>query len=218
MAQSRTQSRYALGCHASAGADLEHRTVTASSPTACVSTVRSAHVDATAWISVPHLGRPTWPCCAPPVLSPTRTCGRGGRSAILNTSKEFFSPVADRVLTGCRYIDALTYSIDGNFHLGSKAKATDPKDIALSEGAGYFVNTKDFKTYLNKSPEPPVEVCSYAWTVTSLTYATRSAAVYVQPVRRNGRGQIQRKGVRPDRYNLQAHVFVARRDRRPTTG
>lgn len=62
------------------------------------------------------------------------------------------------MLTGCRYIDALTYSIDGNFHLGSKAKDTDPDDIALSEGAAYFVNTKDFKTYLEKSPEQPVEV------------------------------------------------------------
>ncbi|OJT08177.1 hypothetical protein TRAPUB_11843 [Trametes pubescens] len=56
-----------------------------------------------------------------------------------------------------RYIDALTYSIDGNFHLGSKAKETDPNDVALSEGAAYFVNTKDFQTYLEKSPEPPVE-------------------------------------------------------------
>lgn len=63
-----------------------------------------------------------------------------------------------RRLTGGRYIDALTYSIDGNFHLGSKAKETDPDDVALSEGAGYFVNQKDFQTYLNKSPEPPVEV------------------------------------------------------------
>ncbi|KAH9855776.1 hypothetical protein C2E23DRAFT_866429 [Lenzites betulinus] len=56
-----------------------------------------------------------------------------------------------------RYIDALTYSIDGNFHLGSKAKETDEADVALSEGAGYFVNSKDFKTYLEKAPEPPAE-------------------------------------------------------------
>ncbi|OJT02669.1 hypothetical protein TRAPUB_2484 [Trametes pubescens] len=56
-----------------------------------------------------------------------------------------------------RYMDSLCYSIDGNFHLGSKAKNTDEHDVALSEGAGYFVNTKDFATYLEKLPEPPVE-------------------------------------------------------------
>ncbi len=57
-----------------------------------------------------------------------------------------------------RYMDSLCYSIDGNFHLGSKAKNTDEHDVALSEGAGYFVITKDFATYLEKLPEPPVEV------------------------------------------------------------
>ena len=34
-----------------------------------------------------------------------------------------------------RYLDALHYSIDGNFHLGLKSKSTDPKDVALFEGA-----------------------------------------------------------------------------------
>ncbi|KAI0349249.1 hypothetical protein OH77DRAFT_1415382 [Trametes cingulata] len=56
-----------------------------------------------------------------------------------------------------RYTDALHYGIDGNFHLGSKAKATDEKDTALSKGAAYFVNTKDFKTYLKHAPKPPQE-------------------------------------------------------------
>ena len=57
-----------------------------------------------------------------------------------------------------RYVDALHYSIDGNFHLGLKAKDTDPNDVALSEGSGYFVNTTDFKTYLTKAPEQEAEV------------------------------------------------------------
>ncbi|KAI0348966.1 hypothetical protein OH77DRAFT_1465830 [Trametes cingulata] len=57
-----------------------------------------------------------------------------------------------------RYLDALHYSIDGNFHLGSNAKPTDPDDFALSEGAAYFVSVKDFQTYLKKSPEPEKEV------------------------------------------------------------
>ncbi|KAI0640393.1 hypothetical protein C8Q79DRAFT_921614 [Trametes meyenii] len=56
-----------------------------------------------------------------------------------------------------RYVDALHYSIDGNFHLGLKAKDMDPNDVALSEGSGYFVNTTDFKTYLTKAPEQEAE-------------------------------------------------------------
>ena len=56
------------------------------------------------------------------------------------------------------YVDALHYSIDGNFHLGLKNKETDPNDSALSEGAAYFVNTKDFKYFLEHAPKPKKEV------------------------------------------------------------
>ncbi|KAI0649157.1 hypothetical protein C8Q79DRAFT_999013 [Trametes meyenii] len=56
-----------------------------------------------------------------------------------------------------RYLDALHYSIDGNFQLGLKMKNTDKDDVALSEGAGYFVNSQDFKTYLEKAPVQPAE-------------------------------------------------------------
>ncbi|KAI0654518.1 hypothetical protein C8Q70DRAFT_1047971 [Cubamyces menziesii] len=55
------------------------------------------------------------------------------------------------------YVDALHYSIDGNFHLGLKNKDTDPNDAALSEGAAYFVNTKDFKYFLEHAPKPKKE-------------------------------------------------------------
>ncbi|KAI0356813.1 hypothetical protein OH77DRAFT_1533775 [Trametes cingulata] len=56
-----------------------------------------------------------------------------------------------------RYLDALHFGIDGNFHLGLKDKDTDPDDVALSEGAAYFVNSKDFKTFLKRSPKPENE-------------------------------------------------------------
>ncbi|EIW51995.1 uncharacterized protein TRAVEDRAFT_136413 [Trametes versicolor FP-101664 SS1] len=52
------------------------------------------------------------------------------------------------------YLDALHYSIDGNFHLNMKKKDTDPDDFAYSMGAGYFVHERDFQHFLRKVPPP----------------------------------------------------------------
>ena len=37
--------------------------------------------------------------------------------------------------------------MDGNFHFNMKPKRTDPDDIPLTGGGGYFVNDADFKEY-----------------------------------------------------------------------
>ncbi|KAI0675894.1 hypothetical protein C8Q78DRAFT_1066529 [Trametes maxima] len=47
-----------------------------------------------------------------------------------------------------RYLDALHYSIDGNFHLSMKDRDTDPLDQAMADGASYFVSGLDFKTFI----------------------------------------------------------------------
>ncbi|KAI0669304.1 hypothetical protein C8Q78DRAFT_1070866 [Trametes maxima] len=65
--------------------------------------------------------------------------------------------ICEQVLIDRRYLDALHYSIDGNFHLGLKDKKSDPNDVALSEGAAYFVNSKDFQTFLKRAPKPANE-------------------------------------------------------------
>ncbi|EIW55155.1 uncharacterized protein TRAVEDRAFT_130935, partial [Trametes versicolor FP-101664 SS1] len=56
-----------------------------------------------------------------------------------------------------RYLDALQYSIDGNFHLSMKDRDTDPLDVALSDGAGYFVPSKTSKQFFKKTKPPKIE-------------------------------------------------------------
>ncbi|KAI0644780.1 hypothetical protein C8Q79DRAFT_912372 [Trametes meyenii] len=48
-----------------------------------------------------------------------------------------------------RYLDALFYSVDGNFHQKQRKKPMDKNDIALSEGASYFVDSTDFARYMD---------------------------------------------------------------------
>ncbi|KAI0643900.1 hypothetical protein C8Q79DRAFT_915041 [Trametes meyenii] len=48
-----------------------------------------------------------------------------------------------------RYLDALFYSVDGNFHQKQRKKPMDKNDVALSEGAGYFVDSSDFAKYMD---------------------------------------------------------------------
>lgn len=57
-----------------------------------------------------------------------------------------------------RYLDALFYAVDGNFHQNQKEKATDPNDFPLTEGAAYFANESDFKKYQMQSGNTVQEV------------------------------------------------------------
>ena len=41
--------------------------------------------------------------------------------------------------------------MDGNFHFNLKWKKTDPDDVALTQGAGFFVHADDVATYLPKA-------------------------------------------------------------------
>ncbi|KAI0671448.1 hypothetical protein C8Q78DRAFT_973243 [Trametes maxima] len=61
-----------------------------------------------------------------------------------------------------KFLDALHYSIDGNFHLGLKDNKADPEDVALSSGMGYFVNHKDLHAFLKKAPKlkPQKSTCN----------------------------------------------------------
>ncbi|KAI0063770.1 hypothetical protein BV25DRAFT_1767553, partial [Artomyces pyxidatus] len=57
-----------------------------------------------------------------------------------------------------RFLDALFYGIDGNFHQNQKVKPLDPNDFALTLGAAYFANAEDFTKYQKTlgpmEPEP----------------------------------------------------------------
>ena len=57
-----------------------------------------------------------------------------------------------------RYVDALFYSIDGNFRQNVRNKAMDKDDVALTRGAGYFASTEDFQRYVKYIGKPEEEV------------------------------------------------------------
>ncbi|KAH9884219.1 hypothetical protein C8Q73DRAFT_644132 [Cubamyces lactineus] len=59
------------------------------------------------------------------------------------------------------YLDALFYSIDGNFRQSQRNKPMDKNDVALSRGAGYFADVDDFREYASKigKPEPELTTC-----------------------------------------------------------
>ncbi|RDX45950.1 hypothetical protein OH76DRAFT_1356862, partial [Lentinus brumalis] len=48
---------------------------------------------------------------------------------------------------GQEFIDALFHTTDGNFQQNQKMKPLDPDDVALTMGACFFANEKDFATY-----------------------------------------------------------------------
>ncbi|KIP01467.1 hypothetical protein PHLGIDRAFT_123325 [Phlebiopsis gigantea 11061_1 CR5-6] len=60
-----------------------------------------------------------------------------------------------------RFLDALYYSIDGNFHANLKDKPFDKDDVPLTKGAGYFADEDLFSAYTAKlSPlEPEPSTC-----------------------------------------------------------
>jgi len=58
-------------------------------------------------------------------------------------------PYLDTVLiSSIRHKYTLFLSVDGNFRLQRKDKKSDPDDIALNDGHGYFVKSDDFNSYL----------------------------------------------------------------------
>ena len=59
-----------------------------------------------------------------------------------------------------RFLDALHYSIDGNYRTSQRKKARDKNDISLIGAAAYFVDQEDFKYYLDHLGELEEEVCS----------------------------------------------------------
>ena len=51
-----------------------------------------------------------------------------------------------------RFLDALFYAIDGNFHATLKDKRSDPDDFPLSKGSAYFADEDAFKAFAAKLP------------------------------------------------------------------
>ncbi|GJE92976.1 hypothetical protein PsYK624_091350 [Phanerochaete sordida] len=48
---------------------------------------------------------------------------------------------------GLRFLDALFYAIDGNFHANLRDKPMDLEDVPLSQGAAYFADEEAFAAY-----------------------------------------------------------------------
>ena len=71
-------------------------------------------------------------------------------------------------MTFSRYIDALFYAIDGNYHQHQRKKPMDKNDLPFTMNAAYYTNERDFKTYVDAMGEPQPEV-------SSLTLVSRNA-------------------------------------------
>ena len=63
-----------------------------------------------------------------------------------------------------RYLDALHWTVDGNFQLSQRKKRMDPDDFALTEGAGYFANAREYAEFVRKLPPTgkDIEVSTFA--------------------------------------------------------
>ena len=57
-----------------------------------------------------------------------------------------------------RYLDALFYAIDGNYHQHQRKKPLDPNDFPMTMGAAYFANERDFRSYVTLRGEVEPEV------------------------------------------------------------
>ena len=51
-----------------------------------------------------------------------------------------------------RYIDALHWTMDGNFKLNQRKKPMDQDDFALTEGTGYFAHAREYAAFVRKLP------------------------------------------------------------------
>ncbi|KAI0643312.1 hypothetical protein C8Q79DRAFT_915187, partial [Trametes meyenii] len=58
------------------------------------------------------------------------------------------------------YVDAMYYSIDGNFRQRLRQKPMDKNDVALSQRAAYFADVDDFDAYQKAMGKPEVEASS----------------------------------------------------------
>ena len=68
-----------------------------------------------------------------------------------------FGSLSYKETTG-RYVDALHFCIDGNFHFNLKPKHTDPKDFPPTKAGAYFVHEDDFKFHIDTTKPYPLEV------------------------------------------------------------
>ena len=57
-----------------------------------------------------------------------------------------------------RYLDALHWTVDGNFQLNQRKKPMDPNDFALTEGAGYFAHAKEYSSFVRNLPNASKDV------------------------------------------------------------
>lgn len=60
------------------------------------------------------------------------------------------------------HVNALFFSIDGNFRAVLKKKRHDPDDKPLLDGRSYFVSTAKYDNYVSTAPTDPTEVRSRA--------------------------------------------------------
>lgn len=57
-----------------------------------------------------------------------------------------------------RFLDALFYTIDGNFHANLRNKRMDLEDFPLSKGVAYFANEDAYAAYSKELPPLQAEV------------------------------------------------------------
>ena len=51
-----------------------------------------------------------------------------------------------------RYLEALHWTVDGNFQLNQRKKPMDKDDYALTEGAGYFAHAGEYAEFVRRLP------------------------------------------------------------------
>ena len=56
------------------------------------------------------------------------------------------------VLMIYRYLDALHWTVDGNFQLNQRKKPMDPNNFALTERVGYFAHMKEYSSLVRNLP------------------------------------------------------------------
>ena len=98
-----------------------------------------------------------------PVLNQASTCAMGGSNVRRSLSKPHNQLYVIQVMRTCshtllRYLDALHFAIDGNYHFNQKAPKSDPNDFPMTRGGSYFIHDLDFKHFHAKAPQPPKEV------------------------------------------------------------
>lgn len=118
-----------------------------------------------------------------------------------------------------RFLDALFYAIDGNFHANLKGnKRIDEDDFPLSKGAAYFANEDAFAAFSATLPPLGPEVRQSCW-LKDHDLLRLSLAYHVSQVRGHGLWSVLGQGIRNSRYVLcAAHDGLTRRTRRFTEG